>query len=391
MQDIPSMCQASAACSLKGFLYVYGGFDLELKIESHNRICVFNCTTGQWLASSTDHIGKPHLKRRFHTLSECNGVLVAIGGMNGHKSLSHTEYVALAPVAITENSAELSSNHTLYPNSFSTKELTIPAELSTLTPYSTSDAANYLKESFEAGSIPAAVSSPAPAAVSARASHPAVSFSDRAAAASRPPTTAVTFGTSSSAASSASDSDASSSSTRLKEKMAAAKVSHGSVPAAAASSPVPIAVPTRASQPATSLLDRAAASRPLSAVASGTSSSAASSASDSDAPAPAPAPAPSSSTSLKERLAAAKLTNATHWTNGSIPTNIRSSAPSVSSSHSASGLVDPAAVHLETTPSTAFSHAPIATLSDSDDSAFAAGSAKDFKEKISFHKKGQFE
>ena len=103
MPDIPSKCRASAACSHDGFIYVYGGFDLGLKVESNNRICIFNCTTGRWSDLSTNFDFKPQCKRSHHTLTECNGLLVSIGGMNGYKSISDTEYVALTPYATSND------------------------------------------------------------------------------------------------------------------------------------------------------------------------------------------------------------------------------------------------------------------------------------------------
>lgn len=96
LPDIPSRCRASAACSHNGFIYVYGGFDLYLKIESNNRFCIFNCATGQWLDFLTKDEFKPQCKRSHHTLTECNGLLVAIGGSNGYKSISDTDFVAMA-------------------------------------------------------------------------------------------------------------------------------------------------------------------------------------------------------------------------------------------------------------------------------------------------------
>ena len=254
MQDIPSMCRASAACSLNGFIYVSGGFDVELRIESNNRMCVFNCTTCQWVTSSTNHDCKPQHKRSHHTLTECNGLLVAIGGMHSYKSLSNTEYLALAPVTV----------HSLNPkdcnktqNSLSKNDSEFSDKSNTLDPHPVDLGLNLAQ---------------------------------------------IT-----------------------KRNLVEAKVSQGSVPAAVGS-PAPSAVSTRSPQPANRLTDRlAAAYKPVVAAASGTSSVSASSASDTDAPASALAPAPS--TSLKDKLAAAKMANATHWTNGAVAAVVVSPAP----------------------------------------------------------------
>jgi hypothetical protein len=105
LPDVPSRCRASAACSHNGFIYVYGGFDVDLKIESNNRICTFNCTTSQWLDVSTNYDFRPQCKRSHHSLTECNGLLVAIGGMNGYRSISDTEYVVMSPPSTSNHSA----------------------------------------------------------------------------------------------------------------------------------------------------------------------------------------------------------------------------------------------------------------------------------------------
>jgi hypothetical protein len=105
LPDVPSRCRASAACSHNGFIYVYGGFDADLKVESNNRFCTFNCTTGHWLEALTNYDFRPHCKRSHHTLTECNGLLVAVGGLNGYRSISDTEYVVMAPHSASNSTA----------------------------------------------------------------------------------------------------------------------------------------------------------------------------------------------------------------------------------------------------------------------------------------------
>ena len=185
MHNTPSRCRASASCCLEGVIYVYGGhgeLDLDTKIASHNRLCMFDCKTGAWLPSS-DCRSKPHCKRSYHTLTECNGVLVAIGGINGFRSISDTEY--LARIAVQNNSATIKHPQTkphvdVYPDPAATRASLGDTVLSVQS--APGYAATIIHHQLATSHIPVSSSDPAPSAAAAGA----VSLKDRLAASKRP-------------------------------------------------------------------------------------------------------------------------------------------------------------------------------------------------------------